>query len=338
MNVSVRSHLTAGAAALTAATLAFVPAVPEPTQRAVPTSTSTVRTVSAPVRLAAVVQPTTPLPKLLTDWLPTVLPSSAGAAKQTAAAPSAAGSIDNGIKNVYNAVEPWVRYGFELATYAVGWVPVVGWLAPQIMIFYNFGERITRSVTFNLADVLGGNISLLTGLRNVTVDTINSFITLANDELAFFLPPLPPIPPIGGLAAAAPTLSKASDAVPNAGQRPWAARAGRVDGGVPALPRPREALSALKAALDQAHTDRTVRLTATNTAATDTAVAKSRTPAALEKFVKRLASRATTEQPKQSAAPTSQAKRTDPKATSGRPSADGPKDRGARQVKAGAPA
>ncbi|MGZ5395753.1 MAG: hypothetical protein ACXWEI_09895 [Mycobacterium sp.] len=110
-------------------------------------------------------------------------------------------SIDSVIKNVYNAVEPWVQYGFEVATYAVGWVPYVGWLAPQIMIFYNFGERIVRSITFNIADWLGGNISFWDGLGNVVVDTINSFIYLANDQLAFWLPPLPPIPPIGPFAA-----------------------------------------------------------------------------------------------------------------------------------------
>ena len=71
--------------------------------------------------------------------------------------------------------------GFELAAYAVGWVPYVGWLAPQIMIFYNFGERIVRSITFNVADWLGGSISFWQGLANVVVDTINSFIYFAND-------------------------------------------------------------------------------------------------------------------------------------------------------------
>jgi hypothetical protein len=60
-------------------------------------------------------------------------------------------SANQAIKNIYNTVEPWVRYGFELATYAVGWVPSVGWLSGQIMIFYNFGERIPRSITFNVA-------------------------------------------------------------------------------------------------------------------------------------------------------------------------------------------
>ena len=38
-------------------------------------------------------------------------------------------SIGSTIKNIYNAVEPWVQYGFELATYAVGWIPYVGWLS-----------------------------------------------------------------------------------------------------------------------------------------------------------------------------------------------------------------
>ena len=30
----------------------------------------------------------------------------------------------------------------------------MGWLAPQINIFYNFGERIVRSIVFNIADWL----------------------------------------------------------------------------------------------------------------------------------------------------------------------------------------
>ena len=113
--------------------------------------------------------------------------------------------MGSAIKNTYNAVEPWVQYGFELATYAVGWVPYVGWLSPQIMIFYNFGERIARSITFNIADWLDGNVSFVQGVVNVGVDTINSFIFLANDQLAFWLPPLPPIPPIGPFAAASAT-------------------------------------------------------------------------------------------------------------------------------------
>ena len=41
---------------------------------------------------------------------------------------------------------------------AVGWIPWVGWLSPQIMIFYFFGERIFHSDVFNFADWLWGSL------------------------------------------------------------------------------------------------------------------------------------------------------------------------------------
>ncbi|WP_319449450.1 MULTISPECIES: hypothetical protein [unclassified Mycobacterium] len=287
MHVSVRSYLTAGVATVTAATLAFVPSVAESAPQSMQAPTPIVRASSAPFRLAAAVQPTAPLPGLLTDWLQSaVVPSSA---------PAAVGaSVDSAIKNVYDAVEPWVRYGFEVATYVVGWVPVVGWLAPQIMIFYNFGERIARSVTFNVADFLGGNVGFVQGVGNVAVDTINSFITLANDELAFFLPPLPPIPPIGALAAAEPSVLKVADVEAPAGvpavKRPLAdlaALATEVDEHVQALtkatlPRPRDAIRALEAALNPVRTD------VTKDPGTETTTDPARTPPSINKFVKRL--------------------------------------------------
>jgi hypothetical protein len=104
-------------------------------------------------------------------------------------------SANQTIKNIYNAVEPWVRYGFEVATYAVGWIPYVGWLSGQIMIFYNFGERIVRSITFNVADWLFGPLPFLQGLRNVARDSWNALVQLGIDEWNYFLPPLPPLPP-----------------------------------------------------------------------------------------------------------------------------------------------
>jgi hypothetical protein len=125
-----------------------------------------------------------------------VIPPSAGAPFPTPqflpiVAPTSLGSS---IKNIYNAAEPWVRYGFDLAAYAVGWIPYVGCLAPQITIFYNFGERIARSITYNIADFLDGHISFVQGLINVGVDTFNSFVQLGIDQLNFWLPPLPPFP------------------------------------------------------------------------------------------------------------------------------------------------
>jgi hypothetical protein len=194
MSHSFRSCLTVGVATITAATIAFVPSVKEPAP-AVPT----VRVATPAVQLAAQVQPSAAidLPNLLVDWVQRItVPPSAGQPFPTPHFPPvvAPTSIGSSIIWVYNAVEPWVRYGVDLAAYAVGWIPYVGWLAPQITIFYNFGERIARSITHNVAYWLDGNISFGQGLVNVGVDTINAFIYLANAELAFWLPPLPPIP------------------------------------------------------------------------------------------------------------------------------------------------
>ena len=66
----------------------------------------------------------------------------------------------------------------------------------QIPIFYNFGERIARSITFNIAFWLDGDISFGQGLVNVGVDTVNAFIQLGIDQWNFWLWPLPPLPPI----------------------------------------------------------------------------------------------------------------------------------------------
>ncbi|MCV7072677.1 hypothetical protein H7H73_22250 [Mycobacterium rufum] len=102
--------------------------------------------------------------------------------------------FEDAIINTYHAIEPWVRYGFELATYAVGWVPWVGWLAPQIMIFYNFGERIVESLVVNSANWLWGPLPFGEGLANVARDSWDALVQLGRDEWNFWLPPLPPLP------------------------------------------------------------------------------------------------------------------------------------------------
>lgn len=207
MEFSVRSSLTTAVAAVSAVAIAAAPSVAEPSHH--PASVAAVpqvRVVAQPVQLSAAAAPLTTasvadLPNLLTDFVQRIVvpPSSSASFPSPEFPPVVVGnSLSSGIKNIYNAVEPWVEWGFEVAAYAVGWVPWVGWLSPQIMIFYYLGERIVQSITFNIADWIGGSVSFVQGLRNVAVDTINSFIYFANDQLAFWLPPLPPIPPIGG--------------------------------------------------------------------------------------------------------------------------------------------
>jgi hypothetical protein len=115
------------------------------------------------------------------------------------------------IKSTYVAIEPWVHYGFQLAQYAVGWVPYVGWLSPQIDIFYHFGERIVRSIVFNSADWLWGPLPFAVGLGNIAWDSWNSLVQLGIDQWNFWLPPLPPLPPFPFAARQAQPQSAAAE-------------------------------------------------------------------------------------------------------------------------------
>ena len=126
----------------------------------------------------------------------------APAAMTNAAVSAATGGIAGTIEAGYLLVEPYVRYGFQLAAYAVGFVPYVGFLAPQITIFYNLIEPIVQSGLFNTLDVLSGSISLSQGLNNFFAATAASVNYFINSEInyffGYFLPPLPPLPPIFG--------------------------------------------------------------------------------------------------------------------------------------------
>ncbi len=115
-----------------------------------------------------------------------------------AAAPAAFGSIANAIENAYLVVEPYVQYGFQLLSYAVGFVPFVGILAPQINFLYNLIEPIVQSALFNTLDWVSGAISFGQGLSNffgATASSINFFIQTEINWFLSFLPPLPPLPP-----------------------------------------------------------------------------------------------------------------------------------------------
>lgn len=126
----------------------------------------------------------------------------APAAVTNAAAVSAANAfapIAQSIENAYLLIEPYVQYGFELASYAAGWLPWIGWIvAPQIMYFYNLFEPMVQSGLFNILDWLGGTITFAQGLNNfinATTASINYFIQTEINWFLSFLPPLPPLPP-----------------------------------------------------------------------------------------------------------------------------------------------
>ena len=125
------------------------------------------------------------------------LPRLLSSMTNAAVAPAASG-IANTIENAYLTVEPFVQYGFQLLAYAVGFVPWVGFLAPQINFLYNLFEPIVQSALFNTLDWLSGAITFGQGLSNffaATTSSINFFIQTEINWLLGFLPPLPPLPP-----------------------------------------------------------------------------------------------------------------------------------------------
>ncbi len=125
--------------------------------------------------------------------------SSPPAPIQFAIAPNLADTIDG----IYLAVEPWVRYGFQIATDVVSWIPYVGWFAGQIMVFYTFGEGMVASGVFNITDFLRGNGGVIENVVDFGIDVGLAFVWLGLDEVAQFfpLPPFccyPPRPPHEG--------------------------------------------------------------------------------------------------------------------------------------------
>ena len=112
-------------------------------------------------------------------------------------------NLANTIDSIYIAVEPWVQYGFEVATAVVRWIPYVGWFAGLIMDGYFFVEGLVASGVFNFTDWLRGNGGIVENLVDFGVDVGLAFIWLGLDALNTFipLPPFccyPPRPPAQG--------------------------------------------------------------------------------------------------------------------------------------------
>ncbi|ETW23747.1 PE family protein [Mycobacterium gastri] len=116
-----------------------------------------------------------------------------------AAAPAAVipVSVATAIENFYLFAEPWVQWGFNVASWAAGWVPYIGILAPQINFFYYLFEPMVQSGLFNTLDWLDGTITFSQGLSNfwsTTTASVNQFINTEISWIRSFLPPWPPLP------------------------------------------------------------------------------------------------------------------------------------------------
>ena len=203
MKISARPILMAAAATVTASAVVFAQSVqPAPPPRPAPA-----------VQLVAVVQPTALPPKLplLTVLLNSPLALLGPAAPLGTGLPPAptpqaipiAPNLANTIDSIYISVEPWVQYGFEVATAVVRWIPYVGWFAGLIMDGYFFVEGLVASGVFNFTDWLRGDGGVVENLVDFGIDVGLAFVWLGLDALNSFipLPPFccyPPRPPAQG--------------------------------------------------------------------------------------------------------------------------------------------
>lgn len=133
----------------------------------------------------------------------------ASAEAATLAAPEAAAvtsGIETAIKNTYNAVEPWVAWGFELAQWGLGFVPGLWWVAPGISLGYFTIEPLVQAGVYTIADVLGLNFAQIgPDIQQGVQESAQNAVTYALAWLQSLIPfpPLPPFPPRPGAAVAA---------------------------------------------------------------------------------------------------------------------------------------
>jgi len=202
MTVSMRSSLAAGLAAATVSAAAVVP-VTHPA--------SAIITLPS-IELSASVLPfTQPAAAAAGAVLGDNSPQPAAAATPPAfpgpVTISATGSAGDTIISAYNAIEPWAQWGFEVAAWAVSYLPwPLGWLGQQINIAYNIGEPIVQAVVYSFAYLIDGQFDLIgPTLINGVNTAVNNLVTGEIAWVLSFFPPLPPIsfPVLPGASVAA---------------------------------------------------------------------------------------------------------------------------------------
>ena len=173
MTVSARSYLAAGLAAVTLSAVAVVP-------------------VASP-RPDVVIMGSLDLTATVSPLIQPLVPAAAAAVPGPTAA--ATGSPGDTIINAYNYLEPWVAYGFELADWALGFVPGVWWVSPAVDLAYFTAEPIVQSLVYSFAFLIDGQAELIgptlqTGVNEAAANFVTySFYWFTS------LVPLPPFPP-----------------------------------------------------------------------------------------------------------------------------------------------
>jgi len=99
--------------------------------------------------------------------------------------------------DIYQAIQPWVQYGVDLAIWATLWIPPV---SSQIDILYYAGSLPLVSTTvYALADVVSNPLNFfgILGAYGAALGVIGyNFVAAELSWLGIPVPPLPPLPPI----------------------------------------------------------------------------------------------------------------------------------------------
>ncbi len=185
---SVRSLLAVGACAASVAAVTVVPAR---------TAVTAERTAFPAVALRAAVTPLLEPVNVAAaaEYAPSVCCSNPTVDPQAVPLTSAASVIIN----TYDALEPWVAYGFELADYALSFVPGLWWIAPAIDLAYFSIEPLVQAGVYSFAYLINGQFAdigptLALGVQEAVDNFI--FFGIAWIGSLIPLPPLPPFPPI----------------------------------------------------------------------------------------------------------------------------------------------
>ena len=191
---SVRSLLAVGACATSVVAATVIPS---------PTAVTSAMTVSPSVALRAAVTPLLEPVNVAAaaEYAPPVCCSNPSVDPQAVPLTSA-GSV---IINTFDALEPWVAYGFELADYALSFVPGLWWIAPAIDLAYFSIEPLVQAGVYSFAYLIDGQFAdigptLALGVQEAVDNFI--FFGIAWIGSLIPLPPLPPFPPIPPFPAA----------------------------------------------------------------------------------------------------------------------------------------
>jgi len=173
MTVSTRSYLAAGLAAVTLSAVAVVPMASPRPELVIMGSLDLTATVSP------LIQPLGP----------------AAAAVVPGPTAAATGSPGDTIINAYNFLEPWVAYGFELADWALGFVPGVWWVSPAVDLAYFTAEPIVQSLVYSFAFLIDGQSELIGPTLQAGVNEAATNFVIYSFYWFTSLVPLPPVPP-----------------------------------------------------------------------------------------------------------------------------------------------